>query len=301
MKTLASLTLFASATLAFADAPKIVSTTPKIGATNVDPGTTALMVTFDQPMAEGFSWTGGGEQFPTIPNGKKPSWSADRKTCTLPVQLEPGKKYRLGINSKSYRNFKNTSGESVTPTVFTFATGIDESATRNQAGDVLLNDSFEDGTNLPHGWESRPIKGVKLTWDKRVAYTGERSLRLMKTVNGYFPIASWARRIEHKNSKAEAIQLDAFVKANKAKKCVLDILFLDADAKWIEHKWTKYIGEDDTNPEGVTADWTKHTGTVAIPDGTQFIEVSVQMYGPGTVWVDDIKATYVDAPKVDAK
>jgi beta-lactamase regulating signal transducer with metallopeptidase domain len=103
--------------------PRIVKMTPENGAKDVDPGLTEIRVVFDRPMAEGFSWTGGGENFPTIPEGKKPAWSADRKSCTLPVALKANWEYRLGLNSKSFRNFASAEGMPLEPVVFEFRTG----------------------------------------------------------------------------------------------------------------------------------------------------------------------------------
>ena len=42
---------------------------------------------------------------------------------------------------------------------------------------------------------------------------------------------------------------------------------------------------------------------VDIPDGTDRIELALQVYGPGKVWMDDLKATYVDgdAPAKEAE
>jgi beta-lactamase regulating signal transducer with metallopeptidase domain len=102
--------------------PQIVKLTPENGATEVDPSLTELEVTFDRPMAGGFSWAGGGERFPTIPEGQKPSWSADRKTCTLPVVLEPNKQYQLGLNSRSFKNFASAEGVPLEPVVYEFRT-----------------------------------------------------------------------------------------------------------------------------------------------------------------------------------
>jgi hypothetical protein len=95
---------------------------PENGATDVDPNLKVLRVTFDRPMAGGFSWTGGGEQFPTIPAGQKPRWSADKKTCTLPVDLQPNKQYRLGLNSPSFKNFASAKGVPLDPVVYEFRT-----------------------------------------------------------------------------------------------------------------------------------------------------------------------------------
>ena len=92
-----------------ARAPNIVATSPVVGATDVDPGLKEITVTFDQDMRGGFSWTGGGPDYPTIPEGQKAQWR-DKRTCVLPVTLEAGHYYRVGINSTSYRNFRSEAG-----------------------------------------------------------------------------------------------------------------------------------------------------------------------------------------------
>jgi len=100
-------------------APKVTEMVPPSGATDVDPKLTELRVTFDQDMAGGFSWTGGGETFPRTTG--RPRW-VDRRTCVLPVSLEPGRSYRLGINSPSHRNFKSASRIPVVPVRWSFST-----------------------------------------------------------------------------------------------------------------------------------------------------------------------------------
>jgi hypothetical protein len=103
-------------------APKIVSVKPPIGAQDVSPDLKELRVTFNVPMAGGFSWTGGGPQYPTIPVGKKPFWTEDHKTCVLPVELKPNSQYRLGLNSPSYKGFQSAGGVPLAPVVYTFKT-----------------------------------------------------------------------------------------------------------------------------------------------------------------------------------
>lgn len=102
--------------------PQIVQMAPANGAQDVDPKTKELRVTFNVVMAPGFSWTGGGEQFPPGAPGKQPYWTDGGKTCVLPVQLAPGKPYRLGINSPSHRNFRSAAGVPADPVVYTFKT-----------------------------------------------------------------------------------------------------------------------------------------------------------------------------------
>jgi beta-lactamase regulating signal transducer with metallopeptidase domain len=104
-------------------APKIVKISPENGALDVDPETALLRVTFDMPMGDGMSWTGGGPRFPKdSPDGKKPSWSKDGRKCTLPVLLEPGHEYELGLNSLKHINFQSKWGMPLEPIVYKFRT-----------------------------------------------------------------------------------------------------------------------------------------------------------------------------------
>lgn len=105
-----------------AQKPVIVGINPKNGDQNVDPALTELRITFNVPMGGGFSWTGGGPNFPTIPEGKKPFWTEDHLTCVLPVDLKPGSEYRLGLNSPSHKNFQSTGGVPLEPVAYSFKT-----------------------------------------------------------------------------------------------------------------------------------------------------------------------------------
>ncbi len=127
------------------DAPRIVSTSPKVGATGVDPSTTEITVTFDRDMAEGFSWTGGGEKFPPSPDGAKAVWR-DKRTCVLPVKLKSAHFYRVGINSTSYKNFRSVSGVPAKPSAIYFTT--------QGAGDEVKSQ-----TKLPNIIKMQPENG----------------------------------------------------------------------------------------------------------------------------------------------
>ncbi len=112
-----------AATLVLLDPPRVVTMTPANGATGVDPATSELRVTFNVPMGGGFSWTGAGEHYPEIAPGGRPQWSADGKSCRLPVKLKPNWDYRLGLNSPSHQNFNSAAGLPLEPVVWTFRTG----------------------------------------------------------------------------------------------------------------------------------------------------------------------------------
>ena len=102
--------------------PRIVTMEPANGATDVDPAIKELRVTFSVPMGGGFSWTGGGANYPKGREGERIHWSADGLTCTMPVTLEPGKSYRLGLNSLSHKNFSSRGGVPLDPVAYMFQT-----------------------------------------------------------------------------------------------------------------------------------------------------------------------------------
>jgi len=102
--------------------PKIVKLNPPNGAQDVSPGLKELRVTFNVPMGGGFSWCSDGPQFPKGQEGKRPFWTDGGKTCVLPVKLEPGVQYELGLNSKSYKNFQSAGGVPLEPVQYTFKT-----------------------------------------------------------------------------------------------------------------------------------------------------------------------------------
>ena len=101
--------------------PRIVSTSPAAGAKEVDPRLDQITVTFDQVMGDGMSWVGGGPEFPLLRQDQKAQWR-DKRTCVLPVKLEAGHYYRVGINSTSYQNFASRRGVPALPSAIYFTT-----------------------------------------------------------------------------------------------------------------------------------------------------------------------------------
>ena len=101
--------------------PRVVRTTPAAYANDVSAELDKITVTFDQPMLDqSWSWTGSGETYPQTPG--RPYYDSSRTICTLPVKLEAGKVYWVGINSPSYRNFKSADGAAAKRYVILFAT-----------------------------------------------------------------------------------------------------------------------------------------------------------------------------------
>ena len=102
--------------------PMVATLTPANGASDVDPSVNVIRVTFTVPMAEGMSWTGGGENFPEIRANQRPKWADNGTTCILPVKLKPNHRYRLGLNSLSHNNFQSKFGIPLHPVVYEFTT-----------------------------------------------------------------------------------------------------------------------------------------------------------------------------------
>lgn len=102
--------------------PVVVKTVPEAGASDVDATTTEIKVTFSKEMTDGtWSWSiVSKESFPKTSG--KPKFLADKKTCVLPVKLEPGKTYAMWINSANFGNFKDSAGNSAVPYLLVFRT-----------------------------------------------------------------------------------------------------------------------------------------------------------------------------------
>lgn len=159
---------------------------------------------------------------------------------------------------------------------------------------IILKDSFEKGTDAPEGWlRGNKIDGVEYIWDKNIASDGTSSLCLKKTVKKYFPIAQWTKKVKHQ-ANSKKISVSAKVKAQNTTKAILDTLFLDKDGKWIKHEWLSYIGENkEKNIPPANHDWKIYSGSVEVPENTETIIIGLQIYGPGTVWFDDLEVAYV--------
>ncbi len=163
------------------------------------------------------------------------------------------------------------------------------------AGGVLLSDGFETGRVSPDGWErGMAVTGVQYLWDKREASEGNASLCLKKNVKKYFPIAGWNRTMPYAGG-ARGVSVSVQVKAEKVTKAVVDLQFLDAKGEWIKHECAAYIGAKEDGEAPADHDWKEYARTVEVPEGTEAIRVALQIYGPGSVWFDALKISYVES------
>ena len=103
-------------------APVVVKTFPQAGADSVDPATQQLSVTFSKDMKpKSWSWAmTRKESFPQMTG--EPKYLADKRTCVLPVKLEPNTTYEVWINSQKFSNFKDAAGRPALPYMLVFKT-----------------------------------------------------------------------------------------------------------------------------------------------------------------------------------
>jgi RNA polymerase sigma-70 factor (ECF subfamily) len=92
------------------------------GAQEVDPSITEIRVTYSKDMKNGsWSWsTWGQENFPQTTG--KPRYEPDKRTCVLPVVLQPNKFYAIWLNSQNFGNFQDPTGRRAVPYLLVFKT-----------------------------------------------------------------------------------------------------------------------------------------------------------------------------------
>jgi hypothetical protein len=102
--------------------PVVVKTIPEAGSEGVDPATSEIRVTFSKLMTGGgWSWNKVTDAtFPKLTG--EPRYEKDRRTCVLPVKLEPGQTYGVWVNSPAAQNFRDAGGRSAVPYLLVFST-----------------------------------------------------------------------------------------------------------------------------------------------------------------------------------
>ena len=102
--------------------PVVVKSSPEAGADGVDPATTQISVTFSKNM-QGGSWSWCILTKETYPgSAEAPKYLEDKRTCVLPVKLQPGRTYAVWINSEKFHDFKDTKGQIAVPYLLVFKT-----------------------------------------------------------------------------------------------------------------------------------------------------------------------------------
>lgn len=168
---------------------------------------------------------------------------------------------------------------------------------------VVVNGGFEQVTaSGPMGWtrESLPqgadvpvtisYNTVKDGDPARVLamrHSGHGSMSFTKTEQNFFPVALLTQAIPY--SGQSRIKVSLWAKAVDVRKFALAVMMGGAGDNKIE--WGAYIG-DPTSSAEINHDWKLYSKVIDVPTGTTDIILALEMYGPGTVYVDDISASY---------
>jgi Bacterial Ig-like domain len=104
--------------------PSVVKTVPRAGDTEVDPTLKEISVSFSKDMMTEEMWSWCSQSPDTFPEIDKAGirYLKDRRTCVLPVKLQPGKTYIIWINSQKFNYFKDTEKNSAIPYLLVFQT-----------------------------------------------------------------------------------------------------------------------------------------------------------------------------------
>jgi RNA polymerase sigma-70 factor (ECF subfamily) len=105
--------------------PSVVKTVPACGDTKVAATTNEIKVTFSKDMMTKQMWSWcmlSKDSSPEISNPEGIKYLQDKRTCVLPVRLEPGKTYAIWINTQNQNAFRDTSGKPAVPYLLVFKT-----------------------------------------------------------------------------------------------------------------------------------------------------------------------------------
>jgi hypothetical protein len=104
--------------------PSVVKTVPQAGDTDVDPSLKEITVTFSKDMLTDRMWAVCQISKDTFPKtGKNIHYLKDKRTCVVPVTLEPEKTYVLWFNRGKFNSFRDTKNSPAVPYLLVFRTG----------------------------------------------------------------------------------------------------------------------------------------------------------------------------------
>lgn len=103
--------------------PSVVKTIPQAGDTAVDPDLKEIRVTFSKDMMTDNMWAFCQISKETFPESAgKVHYLADKRTCVMPVKLEPGKTYVIWLNRGRFNSFRDTDNHPSVPYLLVFET-----------------------------------------------------------------------------------------------------------------------------------------------------------------------------------
>ncbi|MBC7808684.1 MAG: M56 family metallopeptidase [Akkermansiaceae bacterium] len=179
-----------------------------------------------------------------------------------------------------------------------YVTAQNTGKTSNDARNLVRNAGFEEGAEIPGGWLYGALFGIpqtRVARDMSVRHTGQASLRFSKTAQTFAPVAVLSQTVAPVPVAATAVRLRVWVKAQNARKATVAVLLGGEDGQTSKIVWGAYVGEAEAGDKPASHDWKAYDAVVPLPAGTRSVTLAAQMYGSGTVWFDDVSASYETA------
>ncbi len=154
---------------------------------------------------------------------------------------------------------------------------------------LLVNAGFEDGTKE---WEYQEMFGTaptKIAADTSTFHSGKSSLRFERSSPGFSPIAMMAQGLPF-DGRAKLVKVSMWAKCDNVAKFTLTTGFPNGNG--VAREFAIYIGDKDGRGTTVTHDWKQYTGAINIPASARNVVITLEMYGPGKIWVDDVTASF---------
>jgi Protein of unknown function (DUF4019)/Bacterial Ig-like domain len=141
--------------------PSVVKTVPRAGDTKVDPALKEITVTFSKDMMTKNMWAWCSQSPDTFPKaGKNIRYLKDKRTCVLPVTLEPGKTYVIWINSGKLNSFRDTENNPAPPYLLVFQT-------MNKVTSALKHSAEKAAVSAANAWLTLIDNGkYKESWNE---------------------------------------------------------------------------------------------------------------------------------------
>jgi serine/threonine protein kinase len=102
--------------------PVVIHTVPEAGTTDVDPTLAEIRVTFSEDMMTNHMWAFCQISKESFPESAGQVHYIDKRTCVMPVKLEPGRTYVIWLNREPFNSFRDTGNNPAVPYFLIFKT-----------------------------------------------------------------------------------------------------------------------------------------------------------------------------------
>jgi len=79
--------------------------------------------------------------------------------------------------------------------------------------------------------------------------------------------------------------------SEKVTEAIVDVTYQGTQSG---HVWAVFLGQKEQAAPVANDDWKLCEGTVEVPAQTTRLGIAFQIYGPGTVWFDDLEVAWAE-------